>query len=207
MERRPTPGLAVAVGAVGGIGILIRPTSVFLFAGVLAAWVLAAGWQRGLGLTALSVAVGVLDVLPWTIRNYIVTDGDVIPISIQDGAIYGTFNEESADDPVYPYAWRAFLRDPPPVFEGPQVGDATFRSELQDCGLDYIGEHPLSVLEAFYWNGLSRFWDVRRPAYAVAEAAPEGRAHGVAIAGIAMYYVIGVAALVGLWRFGGDRRC
>ena len=61
------------------------------------------------------------------------------------------------------------------MLEGPPVGDGELRSELQDAALDYIGEHPLSVLEAFYWNGLSRFWDVRRPAYAVDEAAPEGR--------------------------------
>ena len=71
---------------------------------------------------------------------------------------------------------------------------------LQEAALDYIGEHPLSVLEAFYWNGLSRFWDVRRPTHAVAEAEPEGRTEALAVAGMALYYVLLAAALVGLWR-------
>ncbi len=200
LERTPTPRLAVAVGIVAGVGLLIRPSSVFAFAGVLAAWVLAAGWRRGGGLTALAVAVAALTVVPWTIRNYVVSDGELIPISVQDGAAYGTFNDEAANDPTYPYAWRFALRDPPAVLEGGPVGDGELRSGLQDAALDYIGEHPLSVLEAFYWNGLSRFWDVRRPAYAVDEAEPEGRSEALAIAGIALYYVILAAALVGLWR-------
>ena len=200
LERPPTARLAVAVGVVAGVGVLIRPSSIFAFAGILAAWVLAAGWRRGSGLTALAVAVAALTVAPWTIRNYVVSDGELIPVSVQDGAAYGTFNDEAAGDPTYPYAWRYALRDPPAVLEGPPVGDGELRTELQDAALDYIGEHPLSVLEAFYWNGLSRFWDVRRPAHAVDEAAPEGRSEGLAVAGIALYYVIGVAALVGLWR-------
>jgi 4-amino-4-deoxy-L-arabinose transferase-like glycosyltransferase len=200
LERPPTARLAIAVGIVSGVGLLIRPSSIFVFAGLLAAWVLAAGWRRGIGFTVGAVAIAALTVLPWTIRNYVVSDGALIPISVQDGAAYGTFNEQSANDPRLPYAWRFALRDPPAVLAGPPVDDGELRSGLQDAALDYIGEHPLSVLEAFYWNGLSRFWDVRRPAYAVDEAAPEGRSEAVAIAGIAMYYVLLVAALVGLWR-------
>ncbi len=41
---------------------------------------------------------------------------------------------------------------------------------------------------------------MRRPAHAVDEAAPEGRSKAVAIAGMAMYYLLLAAALVGLWR-------
>ena len=47
LERPPTARLAIAVGVVAGVGLLIRPSSVFVFAGILAAWVLAAGWRRG----------------------------------------------------------------------------------------------------------------------------------------------------------------
>ena len=200
LERPPTARLAVAVGVVAGVGLLIRPSSVFAFAGILAAWVLAAGWRRGGGLTALAAAIAALTVLPWTIRNYVVSDGGFIPISIQDSAAYGTFNAESANDPVYPYAWRFGLSDPPAVLRGPPVGDGELRSELQQAAFDYISDHPLSVLEAFYWNGLSRFWDVRRPAHAIDEAGPEGRSKALAIVGMALYYLLLPAALVGLWR-------
>lgn len=200
LERPPTARLAVAVGVVAGAGLLIRPSSVFVFAGILAAWVLAAGWRRGGGLTALAAAIAALTVLPWTIRNYVVSDGALIPISIQDSAVYGTFNDESANDPVHPYAWRFGLSDPPAVLRGPPVGDGELRSELQQAASDYISDHPVSVLEAFYWNGLSRFWDVRRPAHAIDEAGPEGRSRALAIVGMALYYLILPAALFGLWR-------
>ena len=138
--------------------------------------------------------------LPWTIRNYVVTDGALIPISVQDGAAYGTFNDESANDPVYPYAWRFALRNPPAVLQGQPVDDGELRSKLQQAAFDYISDHPLSVLEAFYWNGLSRFWDVRRPAHAIDEAEPEGRSKALAIVGMALYYLLLPAALLGLWR-------
>ena len=127
--------------------------------------------------------------LPWTIRNYVVTDGALIPISVQDGAAYGTFNDESANDPTFPYAWRL----PPRPAGGARRAAGRrreLRSELQEAAFDYIGEHPLSVLEAFYWNGLTPVLG-RPPARdAVAEAAPEGARGGGRDRGIAIYYVI-----------------
>jgi 4-amino-4-deoxy-L-arabinose transferase-like glycosyltransferase len=198
-ERPPSPRLAVAVGVVSGVGILVRPSSVFLFAGVLAAWVIAAGWRRGTAMTALSIAVAALVVLPWTIRNYVVLDG-FVPISIQDAAIHGVFNEESANDPVYPYAWRAFLEDNPAILEGPPVPDPELRSELQELALDYIEEHPFSVAEAFYWNGLSRYWDIRRPSNVVAEAPFAGGTRTMAWIGLIAHWILLPLSLLGLWR-------
>ncbi len=138
--------------------------------------------------------------MPWTIRNTIVNDGDVIPISVQDAAAYGTFNDDAAGDPVYPYAWRPLISEMPAVFEGPPVSDAAVRSGAQQAAFDYIGEHPFSLAEAFYWNGLSRLWDVRRPARALDEVPFEGRSEAVTTAGLAMYYVLLALALLALWR-------
>ena len=53
--------------------------------------------------------------------------------------------------------------------------DAEVHSKLINLGLDYIKDHPASLLEAFYWNGLSRLWDIRRPSNALAEVPFEGR--------------------------------
>jgi 4-amino-4-deoxy-L-arabinose transferase-like glycosyltransferase len=198
LERIPTPGLAAAVGAVSGLGLLIRPSSFFLFAGVAAAFVIGAGWRRGAALTAVAVAVAALVVLPWTIRNYVVLDG-FIPISIQEGALSGTFNEEAAEDPDHPYAWRAFLEDPQAVLVGPPVSDPELREGLLDPGLDYISEHPFSVAEAYYWNGIVRFWDLRSPSQSVDESRGEGRARTVGKIGIALYYPLLALALVSLW--------
>jgi 4-amino-4-deoxy-L-arabinose transferase-like glycosyltransferase len=199
LARRPSGGLALATGAVLGVCLLVRPTSVFVFAGVLVAWILAAGWRRGLALTALAVAVAALVVAPWTIRNLVVLDG-FVPISVQDGAVYGTFNEEAASDPEHPYAWRYRLADPPEVLTGPPVGEPELRRELHGEALDYIRDHPGSVAEAFFWNGLSRLWDIRRPSQALAETPFEGRSHTLGTIGLIAYWVMLPFALWGLWR-------
>jgi O-antigen/teichoic acid export membrane protein len=196
----PTPKLAATVGVVIGVGMLVRPSALFLFAGVLASFALALGLKRGLRLTVVSIATAALMIAPWTIRNYIEFDA-FLPFSVQDGAIAGTFNAEVANDPVYPYAWRpapAGVRD---IFAPENaVDDAELAKRLRSRGLEYIEEHPFSVVEAFYWNGLSRFWDIRKPARALDDVPPEGRSKPVTQVGLAMYYVLLPLAVYGLWR-------
>jgi 4-amino-4-deoxy-L-arabinose transferase-like glycosyltransferase len=199
LGRDPTPALAAGVGALLGLGMLVRPTSVFLGAGVAAAWIVAAGWRRGAAMTALSALCAILVIVPWTVRNAIEADG-FIPISVQDGALAGTFNPTSANDPVYPYAWRPDAPIELALARGEPLGDAELRSKLQSAGWDYISEHPDSVPKAFFWNGLSRFWDVRRPGRALDETPFEGRVEAVTAVGLGMYYVLLPLAVVGLWR-------
>ena len=199
LDREPTPRMAVLVGLVLGVGLLVRPTSFFLGAGIAAAWIVAAGWRRGVAMTVLSAVCALLVVAPWTVRNYVELDG-FVPISIQDGALAGTFNEDSANDPVYPYAWRPNAAVEVSIFRGPPLDDAELRSELQEAGWEYISDHPDSLAKAFFWNGLSRFWDVRRPAQAIDEAPFEGRVKAVTTVGLAMYYALLPLALLGLWR-------
>jgi 4-amino-4-deoxy-L-arabinose transferase-like glycosyltransferase len=198
LEREPTTRRALLVGTVIGVGLLVRPTSAFLFAGVLAAFVIAAGWRRGGVLTAVAVGAAVLVVAPWTIRNYAEHDG-FIPISVQDGAVYGTFNAEAAADD---FAWRAFLRDPPDVLErrDPDTTEAQLRSGMQSFALDYIGDHPSAVPKAFFWNGVVRFWDLRAPDDALDEVHFQGRSRTVRGIGLGMYWLLLPLALFGLWR-------
>jgi 4-amino-4-deoxy-L-arabinose transferase-like glycosyltransferase len=198
LEREATPRRALVVGAVIGAGLLVRPTSVFLFAGVLAAFVLASGWRRGAVLAALAVAAAALVVAPWTIRNYAEHDG-FIPLSTQDAAVYGTFNPEAAKDD---FAWRAFLENPPEVIaeRDPDMTEAEFRSELQSFALDYVRDHPGSVPKAFFWNGVVRFWDLRSPDAALDEVAFQGRSRTVRGIGLGMYYLLLPLAAFALWR-------
>lgn len=204
LERDPTPRLAVAVGVVMAASLLARPTAFFFLAGVAVAWWMAAGARRGTLMLGLATVVMVLLIAPWTARNYRVA-GDFIPLSMQDGAAYGTFNDDAANDPRSPYAWRVRTRREEELFNGPPISDATFREELQRRALDYIEEHPDSLLKAFFWNGLSRTWDIRRPQYAIDEVAFEGRNEKVSIVGIAAYYVLLAAALIALWRLRARR--
>lgn len=196
----PSNGRAAAVGAAIGVALLIRPSSGFLLVGALAAWVVVAGWRRGVGATVIAAAVAIVVIAPWTVRNTL-TDGiGFIPLSVQDGAAYGTFNSTAANDAVYPYAWRPAVEDPPDVLIHPPANEAALRSGLQDSALDYIGEHPFSVAEAFFWNGLSRFWDVRRPGRALDEVPFEGRSEAVTAIGLGIYYVLFAGAIAALWR-------
>lgn len=203
LGRRPTPRLALAAGVAMGASVLVRPTSVFLFAGIAVAWSLTGGWRRGLALSALVVGVAALLVTPWTLRNYRVTDA-FVPLSIQDAAAYGTFNDDAANDPIRPWAWRAYTRRDADVIKRPR-SDVAFRDELEQRALDYVREHPSSLPKAFFWNGLSRTWDVRRPARALDEVPFEGRTRAVAAVGLAIYYVLLIGALVGLWRLRSRR--
>ncbi len=202
LERPVTRKLAIGVGVTMGATLLVRPTGVFLFAVVLAAFWIAAGLRRGVLMTALSVGIAALCIVPWTIRNYEVSD-HFVPLSIQDAALGGTFNKESADDPVYPYAWR-----PVPVEHSDILGqtatkrleDAELRDELQSRAFDYIEDNPEAIPKAFFWNGLSRTWDVRSPDRILDEVGYEGRDRRVAKIGMIGYWLLLIGALIALWR-------
>jgi 4-amino-4-deoxy-L-arabinose transferase-like glycosyltransferase len=199
LGRAPTTRLAAGAGALMGVNLLLRPTSVALFAAILVAFLVAAGVRRGLLMIALCVAVAAVGVTPWTIRNAVVADA-FVPISVQDSAVYGTFNEYSAADPKHPYEWRVFTPFTRAIIqERPRPGEVELRRRLYDKGLEYIGDHPEAVPKAFFWNGLTRFWDVRRPGYVLDEAKADGRSRSVMIAGLAMYYVLLPLAIWGLW--------
>ncbi len=196
----PSRKRIVLFGLLLGVTTLVRPTSEFLVAGALVAWCIELGLRRGLTATAIAVATAVLVVAPWTIRNAIVMHG-FVPISMQDSAIYGTFNAQSANDPVEPYAWR---QEPPNVRSlfNPHhpLPDPTLRSKLTHAGLSYISAHPASVPAAFFWNGLSRLWDIRHRSRSLAEVPFEGRSRFVTNVGLDVYLILLPLALVGLWR-------
>jgi 4-amino-4-deoxy-L-arabinose transferase-like glycosyltransferase len=200
LGRTPTPARAGGVGALVGIALLIRPTSGFLLLGIAAAWVLASGWRRGAVLTRVSLACATVVIAPWTIRNYAIS-GAFVPLSVQDAAVYGTFNEESANDPDNPYAWRLVTPESREILSRrPLPSEVELRRALYSAAVEYVRAHPEAVPAAVFWNGIYRLWDLRPPALAMAEVRFEGRSpQGTAI-GLAMYYLLLPLALIGLWR-------
>jgi 4-amino-4-deoxy-L-arabinose transferase-like glycosyltransferase len=196
----PTKRRAIAAGALVGVTMLIRPSQEFVFLGALAAWMITIGWRRGIGLTALAVVAALVVISPWTIRNAVVMHG-FVPISMQDTAAYGTFNAQAANDPVWPYEWR---RDPPdaqPLFNPAHpLSDVTLRSKLLNLTETYVGNHPGSLFGAFFWNGLSRLWDVRRHSRSLVEVPFEGRSRTVGEIDLWIYDLLLPLALIGLWR-------
>lgn len=200
LERQPSPRRAAAVGVLMGMGMLVRPTQFFLFALIFVGWWLTAGARRGIALAAVTVIVALLVIAPWTARNYAVADG-FIPISMQDAAAYGTFNDEAKDDPRLPWAWRPLNDRDRDLFDPDRpLADAELRTALQDRAEEYVRDNPSALPEAFFWNGLVRTWDIWRPSNALLAVDFEGRTRWVAAVGLGMYWVLLAAALVGLWR-------
>ncbi len=196
----PSARRAAAAGVVTGLALLVRPSSEFVLLGALVCWSVSVGWRRGIPLTLLAAALAVLVVAPWTIRNAVVLHG-FVPVSLQDAALYGTFNAQAAHDPVFPYAWRKEPPDVTALFDPRHpLSDVTLRARLIQAGTTYIEHHPASVPAAFFWNGLSRLWDVRRQSRALVDVPFEGRSRLVSQIGLDMYYVLLPLALVGLYR-------
>lgn len=198
--RPPSKRGSVIFGVVLGCLTLVRPTSLFMLLAALTFWCISAGWRRGLILTALAAALAALVIAPWTVRNAIVMHG-FVPVSLQDAALYGTFNLDSANDPVEPYAWRFAPSSISDVLHRSRpLSDIQFRATLDHRAFSYISAHPGSLPAAFFWNGLSRLWDIRHRSQALAEVPFEGRSRFVTDAGLDMYLVLLPLALLGLWR-------
>jgi 4-amino-4-deoxy-L-arabinose transferase-like glycosyltransferase len=191
---------AALCGLLVGLSLLVRPSAEFLLLGALVAWIAARGVRQGVLLTAVAAVVAALVVAPWTIRNAVVLHG-FVPVSLQDAALYGTFNSQAAHDPVWPYAWRP---DPPGYADvlhpARPLSDIQLRSRLISRALSYISAHPAAVPAAFFWNGLSRLWDIRRRSRSLTEVPFEGRSRLVSQIGLDIYDVLLPLALFGLWR-------
>ncbi len=201
LERPATIRRAALAGALVGLNLLARPSSILLIAGVAVAWLASAGWRRGAGLAAVGVLVAVLVVAPWTVRNAVVLHG-FLPISIQDAAGFGTFNSQAASDPVFPYAWRLSVPQAERILDPRRpLPDITMHAKLEHLITTYIKQHPASLVEAFFWNGLTRTWDVRRPSHILDEPHFEGRSRALSAVGMVMWWIILVLALSGLWRW------
>jgi hypothetical protein len=162
------------------------------------AWIVARGWRRGALLSLVSVTCMALVVLPWTLRNHHVT-GAWVPISLQDAALYGVFNDQAANDHQHPWAWRPVPRGYAHLMSQ-RMSDHEFASRLRHRAFDYIGDHPTSVVKAFYWNGINRTFDVRTPPSGQYEAPFEGRVGWFSKLGAWCYLFVALAALAGLWR-------
>lgn len=203
LSCEPSGKIAAWTGVTIGLAILIRPNSLFLLVGALVVWLMVLGARRGVTLAAVATGCAILVVLPWSIRNQIVTDG-FVPLSVQDAAGYGTFNDEAASDSENPYAWRASLANgtEPAILADPQPGvtEAEIRSNLTDLMFDYIGEHPDSVPKAFFWNGIIRLWDLRSPDDALGVVGFSAHSRPVHLTGLIGHWLILPFVLIGLWQ-------
>lgn len=199
-EGPPRVRRAVGFGLLLGLTLLVRPACVYLLLPALVVWWMRGGWRRGIGLTIAAIAAAALVVAPWTVRNAVVLHG-FVPVSLESAAAYGTFNSQSAADAQFPYAWQPDPRPDSDLFDRRHpLPDVTLYSRLEQRALDYVRAHPASVPKAFFWNGITRLWDLRSRSKSLVEVPFEGRSRTVTEIGLDAYDVLAVLALVGLWR-------
>ena len=199
LDRRPSVRRVVAAGALSGALILVKPSAVHIFAAVVPAILIGWGWRPGLARAALAVAACVLVIAPWAIRNYAEFDS-FMPLSVQDAGIYGVFNDEAAHDDEKPWIWRPYNERDRPLFDPAHpLPDDELRAELRDNALEYISDHPSSVPKALFWNGVTRFWDVRDPSEALDEVEFQGRSRTLTWIGLGIWWVLLPLGLVGLY--------
>jgi 4-amino-4-deoxy-L-arabinose transferase-like glycosyltransferase len=207
LTARPTRRVVLVAGGLLGVLLLVRPTGFLVVPAFAIAW--SSAPRRGLLSTAAVVGIAVLFVVPWSIRNASVDPDHFVPISVQDAAGYGVFNDDAAHDSENPWKWRPVPARDRDLFD-PQrpVSDGEFRAELQERSRDYIADHPSSLPKAWWHNGVVRLWDLVPPSDLREGARFGGLTPGVTVAGLAIYWVtlvLGAAGLWVLWRSGRRR--
>jgi len=198
---------AAAVGVLLGLLVLIKPAAILLVGAVAVMWWAAGGARTGTLRLVLTLVVAALVVTPWVIRNVAVDPEHPVPLSVQSAAAYGVFNDESAHDPAHPWAWRPLPARDRDLFRVPR-SDGELYAALNRRARRYVAAHPWSLPKAFFYNGITRVWDLRAPGDVLFEVPFEGRTRAVTAVGLAMYWPLLVLALLGLalaWRQGQRR--
>jgi 4-amino-4-deoxy-L-arabinose transferase-like glycosyltransferase len=209
---------AVAAGALCGLALLTRNTGLALLIGIpLGVLVVQPRLRPGSVIAPLVVvAVALLTIAPWTVRNT-VQFGRLVPLTTSTGiTAAGAYNPASRDAGETHGAWR----DPRivPGFEAlfvtPGRNEADVDAVLQREARDFAWQHPGYAAEVFVWNLLRMFEIVGgsvvdRAGRAVTDrgigsATPATERAGLAL--VALLALLGTLALVFSRRPRGGRR-
>jgi 4-amino-4-deoxy-L-arabinose transferase-like glycosyltransferase len=197
-------GDVLLLGVVLGAALLIRPSAVTLVPAIAIGCWWALGARRGTAAVLVVGVVAVALVVPWSVRNARLA-GPWVPLSVQSAAAYGVFNDDAAHDAKHRWAWRPLPSRDRDLLVGTPRTDGEVYQELNRRAADYVRDHPASVVEAFWANGVRRLYELRSPDQVLNEVHFEGRTRAVAAVGLALYYPIALLALLSLviaWRDG-----
>lgn len=104
---------------------------------------------------ALLIACTLLALVPWIVRDAVVTH-HFVRVTDEDGiTLVGTYNHASATDPQVPYRWRLYLDIPGEQRlsqQAPHLTELQLSSRLSHQAFDYIGNHPSAPLAVLYHN-------------------------------------------------------
>jgi 4-amino-4-deoxy-L-arabinose transferase-like glycosyltransferase len=150
---------AVLAGVLAGLTILTRANAMILLLPLaLVAWDRRPRWSlRALGPPVALVAVAVLVVSPWTIRNARALH-QFVPVSTQLGsALGGTYNDDARTDEQHPASWRSLRRVASYhdlVGDLPHTNEAVLDKQLRRRAESYALHHPGYVATVPFWTTL-----------------------------------------------------
>jgi 4-amino-4-deoxy-L-arabinose transferase-like glycosyltransferase len=193
---------ALLAGLLGGLAILTRANAlILLFPLVWAVWN-GRPWRTraALGPPLALVAVALLTVTPWTIRNAVELHA-FVPVSTQLGsALAGTYNDAVRADTQNPAAWQGLRHIPDYAHLFNRVGttpEPVLERELRRAALHYIADHPLFVAKVGWWNTRRMLELAGRPR-SRATAATITINHKWADRGIVCFWIVAGLALAGV---------
>jgi 4-amino-4-deoxy-L-arabinose transferase-like glycosyltransferase len=181
LRDHPTPGRAIALGAVAGLAALTRGEALLLLPLVLVPVLRRPAGPRA-ALTALLAFAVVL--APWNVRNWIVFDQPVL-IANSSGSAIGGANCHATWFGDQLGGWR-----PQCVGDHPGNEAEAFAAARRD-GTRYVGDH-LDRLPVVVAVRLGRVWGVYDPMQV-----PEGRSAPVHRLGLVMLWVLVPLAILG----------
>jgi MYXO-CTERM domain-containing protein len=191
----------IAAGVLAGLTVLTRANAlVLLLPFSLAVWTVRPRFSpRALAAPALLVAIALVTVSPWTIRNAVVFDR-FIPVSTQLGsALAGTYNDQARLDKENPASWRSISHLPEYrslYARMSQIPEPVVEDELRRRSKAYIREHPGYVGKVALWTSL-RMLDLGGLDWSRHTASTISVGPGWANAGVICFWVFALLALAG----------
>ena len=194
---------ALLAGLLAGLAVLTRANGLILLVPlVLAVWAAPRRSWRSAGPPAVLVAVALVTVAPWTIRNAVELHA-FVPVSTQLGwALAGTYNDDARNDPVNPGSWRSLRRVAeyqPLVANFSTVPEIVMERRLSRAGREFIGRHPGYLATVAYWN-TRRLLDLASWQWSRHTASTISVEPGWADAGVLSFWIFAALALVGATR-------
>jgi 4-amino-4-deoxy-L-arabinose transferase-like glycosyltransferase len=192
---------ALLAGFVAGLAILTRANAFVLL--VPLAWAVWDGrpWRSraAIGAPAALVAIALVTLVPWTIRNARELHA-FVPVSTQFGsALAGTYNDAVRADTQNPAAWQGLKHVPDYAHLFERVGvtpEPVLERELRAAAFRYIAHHPLFVAKVGWWN-TRRMLELAGRKRSRATAATITINHKWADRGIVCFWIVAALALAG----------
>jgi 4-amino-4-deoxy-L-arabinose transferase-like glycosyltransferase len=152
---------AAGAGACCGLAALTRSNGILLLIPIaLGIWTVRPRFSRSaLAAPSVTVAVALLTVLPWAVRNTLVFDR-LTGFNVQSGfALAGTYNEDAYDEDGYRAVWipPRYTERYAPLYARTDLDEAELDSKLRREAIEYAVDNPRYTVEATVLNALRMF--------------------------------------------------